>query len=286
MKLFIILIALGLERYLPIGSALHRFNWFSAYVGLLQSVIKVKAVWQGWLGIAVVLLPLLIVLAILCLIFSYLFYGAGSAILSFAVLLYCFGPADLFQEMNAYFAAHDKNDQAAQNKPAQTLATWGGMDDPEDPDKSLVSTIFLATHEGLISVLFWFVILGPFGALLYRTTVLLDQLARRESDYESMAGPVRTLQNVLEWLPARLAGLIFALVGHFNEGMKAWLKHVWQDLLSSRDLVINCGLVSIGLKSSKAKPVTSARDALNLVERTLIVMLVLVVIFTLGAWIS
>ncbi|MEE9452019.1 MAG: regulatory signaling modulator protein AmpE [Gammaproteobacteria bacterium] len=285
MKLIIILIALGLERYTPVGGMLCRFSWFSAYLDLLKSFVKSEKFWQGWLGIVLVLLPFVVALGLLALIFSSILGNIGSMVFSFAVLIYCFGPVDLFQKIQACI----KDGSTVKEEQAQGLETWGSLTDKEGTHRKLLSNIFLLTHEGIVSVLFWFVLLGPLGAVLYRVTALLEHTASApKSAYKSMAQQARTLQNILEWVPARLLSLSFALVGHFNAGIKAWIGQAWQGLQSSRELVVACGMISVGIKGEEKKTVSPAilREAMNLIERSLIVLLVLVAVFTLGAWIS
>ena len=107
---------------------------------------------------------------------------------------------------------------------------------------SLAFRMFRALHPAI----FWFLLLGPVGALVY---ALLRHCAGREgrvhndADFEErdIDGPgpdepddlnddSRTLADVAldwaEWLPVRVTGLICAMLGDFTAGSNAWLDHL------------------------------------------------------------
>jgi adenosylcobinamide-phosphate synthase len=77
--------------------------------------------------------------------------------------------------------------------------------------------------------LFWFLIFAPFqlgvaGVVFYR---LADLLARRwhlraEGKQDAYTVYARKMMNWIEFLPARCAAVIFAVVGNFEEAMYAW----------------------------------------------------------------
>ena len=77
--------------------------------------------------------------------------------------------------------------------------------------------------------LFWFLIFAPFqlgvaGVVFYR---LADSLARRwhlraEGKQDAYTVYARKMMNWIEFLPARCAAVIFAVVGNFEEAMYAW----------------------------------------------------------------
>ena len=69
----------------------------------------------------------------------------------------------------------------------------------------------LRAHEYLFAVVFWFLLLGAVGGLLY---CLAANLARRhEKVGDGYAGAARRLHNILMWPSARLLALGFALGG-------------------------------------------------------------------------
>jgi AmpE protein len=107
---------------------------------------------------------------------------------------------------------------------------WLGSVDPADSDDDAVLRAqdrFVAdtvydSFRSVVPALFWFLLLGPAGTLAY---VLCDQYASRSQDAsgdnsDSVAHPVLYW---MEWLPARVCGVLYALLGDFRQGMAAVL---------------------------------------------------------------
>jgi membrane protein required for beta-lactamase induction len=84
--------------------------------------------------------------------------------------------------------------------------------------------ILTATYEvfqSFIPVVFWFILLGPAGALFYALTIrYLDSLDLDSPQIELMEQVVYWL----EWMPARITGLLFAFLANFGPGFEYWLK--------------------------------------------------------------
>lgn len=80
----------------------------------------------------------------------------------------------------------------------------------------------------LFSALFWFLILGPAGALLYR---LVRDWSRLEAQDE-LRWRAEILLEWLDWVPSRMIAFGFALFGHFSAGMKMMTLHIF---MPSRD---------------------------------------------------
>lgn len=74
--------------------------------------------------------------------------------------------------------------------------------------------------ERTFAPLFWFVILGPAGALLYRLTAVYRQQAGE--------GEAQRLLWYLEWPPSRVLGLSFALTGNFVSCMHSLRSYFWR----------------------------------------------------------
>lgn len=80
--------------------------------------------------------------------------------------------------------------------------------------------------QSLYPSLFWFLLLGPAGALLYILSRLyLDDL----QDDDPEVSFVDKIVFWMEWPAARLTGLVFALLGNFGKSFETWLDSL-QDL--------------------------------------------------------
>ncbi len=134
----------------------------------------------------------------------------------------------------------------------------------------------LADYPTIFSVLFYYLILGPVGALVY---VMLDCLNIAE------AGKVR---NILDWIPGRLVGLSYALVGHFAHGFAYWRKHAMSELNYAREFASKSGMAALELGNANATiaEISENTATSELVSNALILWIAVIAVFTLVSWVS
>lgn len=130
----------------------------------------------------------------------------------------------------------------------------------------------------LFGALFWFVLLGAFGAVTYALTRLLAERWRGEA---ALHAAVARVVEVLDWLPARLLALSFAIVGNFDEAMLAWRGNA--DLGESRNegIARAAGFGALGLGHVTPGP-DYVNGAVSLVARAALLWLAVLGIFWLG----
>lgn len=287
MKLIIILIALGLERFTHIGSFAQRFNWFSKYLALCNKVFQKANLWQGSIGVVLAVLPLLIVVAIVYYSVCGFFHGLFGVVLAAIILIYCLGPKDLYSNLENYFVAKVQDNKESAQKALDNIL----VEKPEDEtllSRAVTKSIFIQYNARLFAVCFWFVILGPLGAVLYRVVSELTKAsAEKDSPEGSMQQTSTLVQSILDWIPVRLMSLGFALMGDFMHGFGYWLKNATSGFDKNNEIAEKSGLIAMGLndKSAAKADVNENKNALALVDRNSIVFLVVVALFVLGAWI-
>jgi adenosylcobinamide-phosphate synthase len=98
-----------------------------------------------------------------------------------------------------------------------------------DTDKLTEQQVASATCESVLengsdaifSALFWFFLLGAPGAILYRGANTLDAMWGYKTDrYRRFGWAAARIDDVLNWLPARLTAVSYGLVGNFSSGLK------------------------------------------------------------------
>jgi len=78
-------------------------------------------------------------------------------------------------------------------------------------------------HDAVFGALFWFVLLGAPGVLLFRLANTLDAMwGYRTPRYERFGWAAARADDVLGYLPARLTALTYAAVGHFAAAIRCW----------------------------------------------------------------
>ena len=100
---------------------------------------------------------------------------------------------------------------------ARHRVSWIVGRDTEDLDESeitraTVETISENTIDGIISPLFFFILGGPIGAILYRTANTMDSmLGYKNQKYMFFGRVAARLDDILNWIPARLTFLLLVI---------------------------------------------------------------------------
>ena len=233
MKLLAILAALAFEQW-------RAFHWraaidrqFLRYARYLERNLNGGRADQGLIAMLAALLPPVAVGGSV-----YWLAWAVHPLLAVAwnvVLLYLLmGFRRFSHALSAIVEAFRENDVIVARR---TLAAWRGGYTAELSSQEITK---LAIERGLVdayrqvfAVLLWFTVLpGPAGAVLYRAAFLLAQEWRggEPGDDEtpiarsraSFGAPVRKLLWLLDWIPVRLTALSFAIVGDFEDAAWCW----------------------------------------------------------------
>ena len=77
--------------------------------------------------------------------------------------------------------------------------------------------------DGVFAALFWFVVLGAPGVILYRLSNTLDAMWGYKNDrYESFGKVAAIHDDGLNYIPARLVAFSYCLCGNFTQGIRCW----------------------------------------------------------------
>ncbi len=131
--------------------------------------------------------------------------------------------------------------------------------DIEDEHES----ILILAHERIFGVLFWFAIFGATGAMLYWILTVSKAMSDRISiPITNFQRGLNIMHGLAAWLPARVTGLIYALVGDFVGGFNCWHSYMRAATVPSSKVLLDCGQASLDSLSS--------REEEELVERALV----------------
>jgi AmpE protein len=275
MTFIIILVALSIERFFD-WSHMRRFNWFIAFQRLVINKLPSKS---PYIILAASIVPLVILVLLIGLILNGFLYGIGYFVFSLFVLLYCLGPKNLWVDSFACLQPIGQPTPEARDGVKQFF-NIKELTDKQLLHKQLVSNIFIETNTRLFAVIFWYVLLGPAGALLYRLLALWvihseeNLPAVREADF---------LKKILDFLPIRLLTFFFALGGHFARVFPFWSKQVVQNWSNNEVFLAEAGLIAvIGDQQAKIEEDgTAEKSAISLIDRSFVIFLIVILILEL-----
>jgi len=169
--------------------------------------------------------------------------------------------------------------------------------------RSSIETILRRAHHGLFAPIFWFVILGPAGAVLYRLAHLLCLEWHPLDDSQFNQFP-RKAFAWMDWLPARITAGSFAIVGDFEDAVYCWRTQAlaWPD--KTLGILLASGAGSLGVRLGDPLPYHGImqfrpelglgdeadadylQSAIGLVWRVLILMVGLLLLLTFAHWLG
>src|SRR5690348_6403889 len=233
MNLLAIVVALALEQW-------RSFEWrasveraFVSYARGIERRLNGGTLGQGIVATVLAIAPPVVLAALAWWLLERLhpFFGLVFNVL---VLYALMGFRRFSHAISAIISALKSADVGGARR---ALASWHAT---SATDLSSQDIARLAIERGLtdayrqvFAVLFWFVVLpGPTGAVLYRAAALLasewkgalpgDDMTVLARSLTLFGQPVRTLLSILDWIPARLTALSFAVVGDFEDAAFCW----------------------------------------------------------------
>jgi adenosylcobinamide-phosphate synthase len=108
---------------------------------------------------------------------------------------------------------------------AQLAASYMVSRDKEaiEPVSSTLESVLENGNDGVFAALFWFLIAGGPGALLYRLANTLDAMwGYKTGQYFYFGWAAARLDDLLNYIPARLTALTYALMGSTGKALYAW----------------------------------------------------------------
>lgn len=288
MRLIAILLSLWLNRYPERVEPWRRRLDFNAFADSVARRLGSQAFWAGpWSLLALLALPVGGVLLVQWLLGDWLL-GLVWLALSVAALLFAYGSTQIDSLLEAYLSGWRNQQLAEMRAAAEALAEEDELPaDHAELTALAVHGVFWQGYQRLYGVLFWFLLLGPVGAVLFRLVTLSKLWARRQGHVELERAAVAVSQ-VLDWLPARAAALSFALAGSMVPALGGWTSARDELDAGSRCLLVRSGLGALdlplegGVEPAQAEKVL--REARDLVGRSLMVWLAVVALLTIAGW--
>ncbi len=287
MTITAILLAFALCYFVRELGRLHRFEWLAPCVRRLNGWLEPVPGGPGALGfILLLLLPLLVVGGVSVLATA-LLGTLGAFLVSVAVLIYTFGPHDLDTDIGAIIHAEDDEAQA------RALGNLLGHTPPEAEacQAEAVEAVFREALERWFGTIFWFAVLGVFGAVLYRLTDRIDEGGMDLPPRQKAL--FHRLRQVLEWPVAQLMTLALGLATDFDSVLKAWREYHDEQgnglftgnngflYAAARRIVLTGHAARDGYADQLSGPLSCLRQAMDLIWRVLGVWLTVLAILLL-----
>ena len=269
MSFFAILFALLIEQVRPLGAHNPIHSGLRVWARWVSSNFDAGKPQHGWVSwFLAVVAPAVLALAIHWLLLYFIGWPAAM-VWSVLVLYATLG----FRQFSHHFTQiRDALESGDEMRARQLLALWQRADASELPRSEVVRHVIeysvLAAHRHVFGVLAWFSILaafglGPAGAVLYRMAEFVARYWRYRSRMqlqpasEALQSAAARAWTAVDWLPARITAIAFAVVGSFEEAIDCWRNYA-QRFPDDNDGVIlaaTSGAVNVRLGGEALRPV-------------------------------
>ncbi len=170
---------------------------------------------RGVLALALLLTPLVTIAAFLCTL------PDAGAIFSITALYFALGHKSLHDHARPVAVALHAGDE---NEARRLVSLMVSRDSAAlDISRSATESVLENGNDGVFGALFWFALAGGAGAVLYRLANTLDAMwGYRNDRYLEFGWAAARLDDALNYLPARLTALTYAVLGKTRQALACW----------------------------------------------------------------
>ncbi|WP_165722160.1 MULTISPECIES: beta-lactamase regulator AmpE [unclassified Pseudoalteromonas] len=283
MILVSIIIALILER-LGARSNYWQISYYAnGYLNRSNKLLGDKGLFSSAPGFLIWLLLPVIAMALIYCLSDFVLWQLG---INIAVLLVCFGCAKQRALYKSYLNALTRDDGTA----ASLYALQIGQKRTEgiDGGETFGQTLAWVNFRFYCAVIFWFVVLGAPGTVLYALVRTLADLVREDHKviFAKRFKLIHKLLFWLDWLPARITSFGYLVIGNFNKGTSCWLRYVLNFKSPNREVVTCTALAAEQVEKRYYGCTYEATCMIKLVKRNVLFYLVLIALLTLFGGLS
>ena len=278
MSFLVLLIVVWIEKFSALRRRVQRDSWF---LGELRARDRAGApANRAWFTLGLLVgLPVVLV-AVVAWALEAVAYGWLALPLHLWVLLYSLGRGEPKAATGPLRDAWRRGDaQAALHVAERDLQITA--DTPAALAEQAQGWLLWQAFQSFFAVVFWYSLLGPALALAYRLLALVAE----HSVNPGLGERARMLRHALDWLPARVLGASFALVGNFVAVCR-WMLHElldWQG--SAARFVAHTGRLAADLATpvpgTEAEPVAGLDALWALLQRAAMLWYALFALWTL-----
>ena len=217
MKLLVLVIVIAIDRFLEL------FERWRAQRLPRQVVVEVFDYLAGAIGATAA--RLLVWLALPVALFAWLGLGTDGPLgwlVSIAVLLLVITPRNTSQITHELIDGALRDDAETVASARKVLFADSAIDRETATTRQAGERIIILAFSEWFLVVFWFVLLGPAGALLYRLTEWLGQQPDPDAGASRLLGWQRRVHGLFVLPAAPVFTIMMLLAGSFQRGLNAW----------------------------------------------------------------
>ncbi|MDR3477941.1 MAG: regulatory signaling modulator protein AmpE [Gammaproteobacteria bacterium] len=273
MTFIITLVSLVIERFFD-WSHIRQWRWFMRYQAWLG--MRFSA-WSSYLILGFSVLPLVFIVAAINFFLTGVLFGVFKLLFGILVVMYCMGPNNFWAQIYVCVTEMHKEDPRAAMEKIQEVFGVSLPTDAQAFHHAFTNAMFIEGNRRVFAVLFWFILLGPAGSVLYR----LVDLCKAKGIAVTQAA--EKADRLLDWLPVRAYTFFFALAGHFTQVIRHWRMGFFAAPVANDALITQSGVAALDVLEAERIPEdgTAEQETLSLLDRVFVIGLVVLAIVVL-----
>ncbi len=243
MSPFTALVAVLLDQWLGEPRRAHPLVWF----GDLASAVEARLnrgggrVWRGLFAVLLLVVPAVAVA-----------WWLGDRLgpwFDIPLLYLVIGGRSLADHALAVAAPLEAGDlAAARRRVARMVSRDTGEMDPGQVSAAAIESVLENGNDALFAPLFWFLVAGAPGALALRLVNTLDAMWGYRCDrFLAFGRAAARLDDLMNWLPARLTAVGYALAGDRRAAFRCWRRQARRQASPNGGVVMTAGAGALGL---------------------------------------
>lgn len=275
-----ILICLALQRFGNI-SLPGNLTWFNSYLKLLDRWLNKV---NEYVAIVLVIAPIWLLFFIIYIVLrKWHLYDIFTLCLATVVLFFTVDARDMGVKLKPYFTALGESDTQRAMEAVAYFIDTSFVGSVKELERAVSKTVLLRSFEDIFAGLFWFIVFGIYGISAYILVKLVNQSALKvNANYVNLANFAGKLQSIFEWLPSRLVGFSFALVGRFSKSASYCMNQLWSGPESVKRFIVESGLAALDLEPADYCGIEENHAALDIINRVIIIWLVAIFFVLIG----
>ena len=201
--------------------------------------------------------------------------------------LLCIGAGRVRLHYHAYLKAASRNDAHAREAMASELTLIHGVP-PECNEREylreLQNALLWNNFRFYLAPLFWLIVGGAWGPVTLVGYAFLrawqSWLARYQTPHQRLQSGIDAILHVLDWIPVRLAGVVYALLGHGEKALPAWFASLADLHTSQYQVLTRLAQFSLAREPHTDK-VETPKAAVALAKKTSFVVVVIIALLTI-----
>ena len=279
MTLFTTLLVLFAERLLKLGE-----HWQLDH--RLETLFR-RVKHYSMAGTLVMTIVAMVIVGIIQRALEGVLFNVPLLLFWIALGLLCIGAGRVRMHYHAYLKAASPDDAHAREAMASELTMIHGVPagcDEREFLRELQNALLWINYRYYLAPLFWFVVGGSWGPVALIGYAFLRSwqswLARYPTPHQRWQSGIDAILHVVDWIPVRLVGVVYALVGHGEKALPAWFASLGDRHSSQYQVLTHLAQYSLAREPHVDK-VATPKAAVSMAKKTSYAVVVVMALLTI-----